>query len=278
LTVTLSDNDSSTTLTLDQAQELSNEWSSAVEASAFMGQSAEDTFLSSFAHEGRVALSGTTHGQELSQRADYSSDPLFALAEWALQFEAFVNGGQGSGYAIERGYRSDKLTEGVLESVQWTWSGGDPYTLEWSLSYLRGKNAGPTNSVTPGGVGAASDYTANGEKLPNIEEVTLEKSQSYEMFRRAFAENPEDNDIMSVEGPVRRIDVVGEITGTVTERNDFDDYITQYIGQDTTVTLEDQLTGRDFDVMIDGYEPTDQAGLTRVSEYQLSMVEGLPTD
>jgi len=278
MTVTLSDNDSDTTLTLDQAQELSNEFSSAVEASSFLGESAEETFLSSFAHEGRVALSGTTHGRELANRADYSPDPLFALAEWALQFEAFVNGGQGDGYTIERGYRADEFNDGVLESVRWTWRGGDPYTLDWSLSYLRGRNRGPTESVTPGGVKAASDYTINGEKLPNIEEVTVEKTQSYEMFRRAFAEDPEDNDLMSTDGPIRRIDIVGEITGTVAERNDFDDYITQYIGQDTTVTLEDQLTGREFDAMIDTYEPTDQAGLTRVNEYQLGMVEGLPTD
>jgi len=278
MTVTLYDNDSNTKLTLDQAQELSNEFSAAVEASAFLGQSAEDTFLSSFEHEGRVALSGTTHGKELAKRSDYSPDPLFALAEWALQFEAFVNGGQGGGYTIERGYRTDRLEDGVLESVQWTWRGGDPYTLDWSLSYVRGKNSGPSKSVTPDGVGAASDYTINGTKLPHIEEVTVEKTQSYEMFRRAFAEDPEDNDLMPIEGPIRRIDIVGEITGTAEERGDFDDYISKYIGQDTTVSLEDQLTGRYFDVMIDEYEPTDQAGLTRVSEYQLSMVEGLPTD
>lgn len=269
----LSDPATGTELPLWNAEELRSERSAALNASPITGTEAAQTYLTSLEQDARATLTGTVTAPRLARDSRFASDPVTALAEWAVQFEAFVNGGQGDGYTLERQYRSDSY-QGVIESAQWTRAGGEPYELRWNATFIRGIGTGVENSVAPASVSPGGTITLDGTALPNVREFQIEKSQSFEVYRRAFAETPGDNDIFSDAGATRRITVLGRVTGDAAARNSFDGTITQTLGQDELVTLRDALTGRTFTGMLDSYDATDEAGRTRLGDFALEFVEG----
>ncbi len=114
----------------------------------------------------------------------------------------------------------------------------------------------------------------NGVTIPYITEMAVSKSQEIEVTRRTFADSPEDNDITSTGGAVRQINITGQNVGSDAERNTFRDNLSDVIGQDTIVTVEDGLTGRTYEGMITSYEGTDEAGWSRYGEFGLQFVEG----
>lgn len=273
MSLLLSDPASGTELPLWQASDFQDERSAALNVTPITGTDSEQAFLTSLEQDARATLSGRATAPRLSRDGRFSSDPGLALAEWAVQFLAFVNGGQGDGYTIERQYRNDSVT-GFIETAEWTYAGGEPYDLRWNLSFVRGQGTGVTNSVAASVGNRGGQLELDGEPLPNARELQIEKSQSVEVFRRAFAENADDNDLFSDGGARRRIAVTGDVTGDAAARNQFTDTITQTLGQDELVDLFDPFTGKTFTGMIDTYDDIDESGRTRLGEYALEFVEG----
>mgnify|MGYP000376683864 CR=1 FL=1 len=275
MSLQLSDPVSGTTLPLWQASELRSERSAALDVSPITGQESTQAFLTALEQDGRATISGTVTAQRLARDTTYgfSSDPVTALAEWAVRFEAFVNGGQGDGYDLDRQYRNDTFT-GVVETAEWTRAGGAPRELGWNLSFIRGAGAGVDNDLVEPSVSPGGDITLDGVTLPNVREFQVEKSQSFEVYRRAFAETAEDNDLFSDAGATRRITIVGSNVGDAATRNTFDDNVTASLGQDELVTLRDALTGRTFEGMIGSYDATDESGRTRLGDYAVEFVVG----
>lgn len=265
--------DNTNTLPLWNAQEGRSQESAALDTSPIPGFESDDAFLTALQQQASVELSGVVTANRLSRDSRFDNDPETALAQWAVQLERFVNGGQGDGYTLSRNYRNDSFN-GVIETAQWTRNGGEPLQLRWNVSFLRGQGTDVKNSTDIPTVSPGGDITLDGNVLPQVREFQIEKSQSWEIYRRTFAENGGDNDLGSSVGATRRIRVIGQVDGTATERNQFDADITDTLGQDTLITLRDALTGRTFEGMIDSYDATDESGLTRLNEYAIEFVEG----
>lgn len=273
MVVTLSDGAGS--IELFQAQSLANETEGSVDVSPPPGFDSDTPFLTSLEQSGRATLQGVATGPRLSRDPDYNSDPLTALAEWAVAFESFVNGAQGDGYTLSRDYRNDSFN-GYVETGSWTRRGGEKLELGWSMTFIRGQGAGPKNARTTQPVSPGGDYKLDGQKLEGITEVQVEKQQGVNVARRSAQAglSPDDNDLFSDEGATRTVRVTGRVPGDEATRNSFDATITDSIGQDEIVTFRDAFTGRTFDGMIRNFDATDEAGITRLGDYAVEFVEG----
>jgi len=273
MTLTLTDPASGTSVELYHADDLRSDVQGSAEASPPPGFDSDQPFLSQLTHEGRATITGEVSAMKLSRTAGYSDNPRTALAEWAVRFLAFVNGGQGDGYELTRGYRGDTF-QGYVESQEYSVRGGEPFSLGYSLEFVRGKGFGATNAVTIPSASPTESWIVDGTELPTITEASVQKTQSVEVTRRTFAETPEDNDITSNGGAVREINVTGTVEGSEAERNTFDDNLSDTIGQDSLVDFENGLTGEIYTGMVQSYEATDEAGLTRLGDFGLRFVEG----
>lgn len=276
MTLTLSDPQSGTDVELYHADELRSDVQGSVEPSPPPGFSSDEPFLTQLTQDGRVTITGEVSANELTRSGDYSSDPRTALAGWLVRFESFLNGAQGKGYDLALDYRS-MTYQGYIETLEWSYRGGEPYTLGFNLEFQRGTGFGAYQEPTFGAVSPTGTWRVNGVEIPYIREVSVTKSQEIEATRRTFADSPGANDITSTGGAVREINLTGQNVGTDTERNAFRDSFTDVIGQDTIVTVEDGLTGRTYDGMITSYEGTDEAGFTRIGDFGLQFVEGQNT-
>lgn len=275
MALTISDRDGQFSMPLLAGQELRNQRSGGVNATAIMGFDADSTFLTALEQSGRVTISGVATGNRISDESGFSNDYDTALAEWVLQLEALVNGQQGDGYQLSRDYRNDTIN-GTIETAEWTRRGGEVWEVGWNMEIVRGDGAGPYDQVTWSlpGTATTGSYEVAGETLSNVREFQVEKTQPFEQYRRAFADSPDENDLLADAGALRRITVIGEVEGTETERNNFDDSLTSSIGQDTSVTVRDKLTGRELSGFVDSYDATDEAGRSRLGEFAVEVVAG----
>jgi len=273
MAVTLTDPTANASLTLYSAEEHVNEQSAALDASPFISFDSEQTFLSSLEQDARLTFTGTATGLRISRQSGFSNTPVEALAEWVVEFEAFVNGGQGDGYELSRDYRSDTF-DGVVSQASWRRQGGEQLAVAWDLEFIIGDSVGVTQERSVPSVTTGQTYTVDGTTIDAIREFGIEKSQDFGVFRRAFADSAADNDITAESGARRRVTMTGFIKGDESARNTFDDNITSSLGQDTLIDVVDGLTGRTITGMIEDYETTDEAGRTRLGEFGLSVVEG----
>jgi hypothetical protein len=276
--LTLTDPVSGTTLELYNAQSSSNDRQGSVDVSPYTGFDSDQAFLSSLEQQGSFTIQGAVTGRRLSQLAGYSSDPQTALAEWAVTFEAFVNGAPGNGYTLTRGYRTGTDFTGIVETARWSRRGGESVELGYSLEFVRGQAAGVSEPVSPDSLGTATTWTVDGVSFAGIDEVSVEKSMPVDVYRRTFAEDPDDNDLLNRAGATRRVSLTGQLVGDAASRNSTEDSLTSSIGNDEIVTVEDGFTGRTYDGMIESVENTDEAGRTRIGDVGVEFVEGTTQD
>jgi hypothetical protein len=273
MTVELSDPDFGTTLELIQAQEAQQSAVGAVDATPIQGEDSDQTYLTAIEQSGTLRYSGLVTGFRLSNRAGYSSDPQTALAEWALDAERYVDGAQGTGYEFTNTLTGETRS-GVIGSFEWVRRGGAPYELEWSLSVTRGEGADPVAQTSPDPVGAATALTVDGETIDTYRELQVSKSEETDPFRRAFADSPADNDVLTEGGATREITAIGRVSGDAAARRAFDDAITASIGQDEFIDVTEPFTGRTYTGMINDYESSREAGITRLGDFALTVIEG----
>ena len=275
MTIDLSDPDGGTSLTLWQAQQAEVSTLGAVSATPSLGEDSENTFLTSIEQSGDLRYSGVVTGNRLSRQAGYSSDPVTALAEWVLDAERYVDGAQGTGYDITD-TRTGRTRRGIIESFEWTRAAGAPLQVEYNLGVTLGEGTDPTGVTAPDPVGSETALSVSGQTIDTYREIQVEKSQNTDPVRRAFAEDPSDNDVLTDSGAEREITVVGRVSGSKADRLAFDDALRSTIGQDEFITVTEPFTGRAFVGMINDYESSDEAGITRLGDFSLSVIEGLP--
>lgn len=273
MAVELTDSASGITLPLWNAQELRKEQDAGVDAYSAMSFDSENTFLTSLDQGEQISLTGEVTANRLTRDSRFSSDERTALAEWAVKLEAFIDGGQGGGYTLERNYVGDSF-QGVIEAAQWTTRGGEPYSLDWNLTFLRGEGSSVEKTVAPDSVTPGGNWEIDGYTVSYPTEFQMEKSQTFEVYRRALAEDGSDNDIFPETGARRRITIIADVTGDESTRETFYDNITTSFGQNDTVTVRDALTGREFTGVIGSFDTTDESGLTRLGEFSMEIVQG----
>jgi len=273
MTLTLSDPASGTSLELYNAQTLRNDRQAQVNASPFTGDDSEETYLTALENDGRIEIQGAVTGPRLARSASWPSDPQVALGEWAATLDAFVNGAPGNGFTLTLDYRNQSFA-GVPETVQWTARGGEVWELGYSFTYLLGDAVGLTDPVTPTTASAGGDLVIDGTTIPSFREFSSQKEQPLNMARIAFADSPEDNTISTEGGVTRTLTATGQFAGDAAARNSFDAALKDTVGQDTLVDVQDPFTGRTYTGMISSYESTDEAGLTRLGEWGLEVIEG----
>lgn len=283
--VELSDPASGTTLTLFGSNSLSDSQNAGMDVSPPPGFDSEEAFLVSMEQDGQVTLQGAATAKRLSRAAAFSSDPITALAEFCATLEAFVNGGQGKGYDLTKNYRDGTTYTGYVQSMEWSVRGGEDWEAGYALEFVRGEGFGVQNDVSVGPVNPGGpDFDGDGEPdweirvdgqtIPTFTEFQMAKEQEVSAARRLYADSPDENDLTSDGGAVRTITVTGEVEGDGAERRQFDADLTDTLGQDTLIDLEEPFTGRTFTGMVEDFEGTDEAGLLRIGEYGFSLVEG----
>jgi len=275
MTIDLSDPDGGTSLTLWQAQTAEVSTLGAVDATSVQGEDSDQTFLTSIEQSGDLRYSGVVTGNRLSRQAGYSSDPVTALAEWVLDAERYVDGAQGTGYDLTD-TRTGRTRRGVIESFEWTRAAGAPLQVEYNLGVTLGEGADPTGVTAPDAIGDATVLSVGGETIDTYREIQVSKSEETDAVRRAFADDPSDNDVLTDGGATREITAVGRVSGLKADRLAFDDALRSTIGQDEFVTVTEPFTGRTFEGMINDFESSDEAGITRLGDFALTVVEGAP--
>jgi len=269
---TLTDKNSSFSLTLYNSQQAQDNRNAGLNVTAPTFQDSDATILTALEQQGRATISGVATAPRLSRQAAFSADPRTALAEWYAKLLAVVNGRQGSGYTIDVPSKNTTY-DGLVQTAAATVRGGEFLQVDWDIEFVRGVAVDVQSDPSPVSV-SPGEYRIASTVPDAITEWQVEDSQGVETYRRTFAENGGDNDLGSSVGATRRIRVIGQVDGTVAERNQFDADITDTLGQDTLITLRDALTGRTFEGMLDSYDATDESGLTRLNEYAIEFVEG----
>ena len=235
------------------------------------GDTPDQTLLVGLESQEEFALSGEASGVHLSTLDGYPDAPLEALAEYACELEAYVNANQGTGWAFTERER-DKTFNGVIESVSWRRAAGEPFTLEWDMSVMWAQATMASGAHSPESFSLGGTPTLAGQDLGAVDETQVEREQDIEQYPVALAD-PGQNQALANSGVIREVTIVGRITDE-SRRNTFDDNIQQNMGNDTIVTYEEPFPGRTLQGMIQDFDSTRTAGLTRIGEYQLTFVEG----
>lgn len=271
--VDLYDRASGSELPLYNVQSIRNDRQGSVNSTPFIGDDSEETFVTSLENGQSFDIQGVTTAQRLSRLGAWPSDPQQARAEWIAELDSFVNGAPGSGYELRRDYRSDSFV-GVPEDVTWTVRGGEAFEVGYTVQFRVGDPVGLSAGTNPTTGTHGGDIKVDGTTVPTFREFQSQKSQNLTVARRAFASDPSENDITTDSGVTRTVRIVGEIEGTESERNTFDSNLAGSIGQDTIIDVEDPFTGRTYSGVVRSYESTDEAGVTRLGEFGVEVVEG----
>lgn len=283
--VDLHDPASGTSLTLYGANSLTDSRNAGMDVSPPPGFEGDEAFLSSMEQVEDVTIQGAATAKRLSRQSEFSNDPATALAEWCATLEAFVNGGQGNGYELTKNYRDGATFNGCVNSIEWSIRGGENWEAGYALEFMRGTGFGVTRdvavqSVNPGGPDRDGDgdpdweLRVDGTTLPTFTEFQMSKEQEISRTQWLLADDAEKNSLTSDSGAVRRITITGQHEGSAAERRQFDDDVSDTLGQQTVIDLEEPFTGRTFSGMLESYEGTDEAGLTRLGEFGFDFVQG----
>lgn len=267
--VTISNGSKSTRLW--NGQESQRQIQGNVRVDSVFNTGAGDTLLTGLEAQERATYTGKATGNRLSRQAGYSSDPVEALAEWVVEMETYVNGRQGGGYTLEDTER-DRTINGVLGQFGWQRSRAELYAVEWDIDFIRGEGIMGMSNSMPGSVSPQRKAYIDGWDLGSLTQWRCDKQQPFQVYPEAFAE-PGENPIKSDGGAVRQFTLVGRLDGE-DYRNQFDDHIRTLVGSDSIVEYESAFPGRSIPVMIRNYESTREAGVTRLGEYSVEMVQG----
>ena len=253
-------------------QEWRDSSNGSVRIDAIYGDNAEQTLLTGLESVEEIEITGTASGYRLANEGGYSNDPVTALAEWVAEVESYVNGRQGEGWTLED-TRTGDTQNSIIELFGFQREAGAKYEVSWDLSMVNAQAMMADSPSSPEDVSPSTTATLDGIDLDSVDVWREQKRQDVEVYPIAFAQEGE-NEALANSGAYRQVMIRGERTGTYQERGDFDDSMKSLIGQDNIVTYSSSFPGREMDVMVKEYESTEEAGLTRIGEYILELVEG----
>lgn len=227
--------------------------------------------------EGQREIRGTVTGR---RRADQSGtdDWEQALADYVDLLESHVDEFQGDGYTLE----DDQLgieRRGILESVEWSRTPGQPFDLEYQASFRVGRGtmgAEPIERRNPT-VDTAMDVPlrVDGIDLPGFRDYQVSRSVGVEARPVYDRETAENNDIIMQEGVNWQFTFEGTHVGTTEERQSAHDALDALVATKEPVTLETRFPGYSIDGFVIGYEPVQQARFAdNMDHYRLEFLYG----
>lgn len=254
-----------------QAQQDQTESRGDVDVKAFPNDDSDQALLVGLEALERLQYNGIATGLRLATNASYSSDPKTALAEWVAKIEALVDGKQGEGYTLVDDERSDNINV-VIESFGWQREEGAALEVQWDMSVIWARGMMVSQDTTPDSVSPSQSWSLDGISLPPISSYRQTKDMQLEPVALPLS-NPGEDDVKHQSGAQRRILINGQVTDTE-GLTTFDDQMQNRVGKDRIVTFSSGFPGRSKDVMINNYEGTREAGVTRMGEYVLELIEG----
>lgn len=242
-------------------------------------QDSSETLISSLTQQEQVSLNGRATGLRLARdgslsRADggsFSNDPLTALAEWAQDLMSFVSSEQGSNVSLQSVERS-RTINGIVSRFQWTKANNARYEIRYDFEFKRGDAILDQKSTSVGTAFPSQTATLGGTDLQYVNQWSESKELDTGTAAIAFADDPEQNTILPNSGAVRTIQLVGEVVDNL---NTFDSNILSLLGENQTATYSSAFPGHDLEVAVRSFEPTREAGRTRIGEYSLELIEGI---
>jgi hypothetical protein len=277
VTVTIESLDSAYAVDLAITQETTDVREASAQVISVPGGGPDETIVVDLTGSETVSLSGTASAYELAERPDFSDQPVRYndnIAQFALEFEAVVNGAQGQGYRLTG--LPDGPYEGVVENVSWEMVGGEPHTLGWSLTMQLAEGVGefsvpqPVGSTTVTGGG----FFIDGEVIERVDRKFMERRQQVDIYELALSD-PEDNTAVPTGGAIREWTIQGRVNARATHLDDIDAAVRGSMGDGQTVEFYSLFPDRSFDVVITNWETTRRGGEPETTmEYVLEMVEG----
>jgi hypothetical protein len=255
------------------AETATRESDGGVSATNAPGFSPEQTLVQSFTQRDRIDVTGVATGPRLAADAEYADDPRRAVAQWALQLQAWVNGQQGSDGFLFDSPERDESTQVFIESITQTWGQGAPLEVGYDLTLVVGTSDMRPSDPSVSAPTLSSSVSFAGQDLGHIERWEVEIQEGFDVFALALPESAEQNQLLASTGPIRRWTLVGTEIGDATARTNFDQNIRNEIATSESATLTTPF-GKAYQAQVDDYESTRSAGLTRVGEYQLSLIQG----
>lgn len=271
--------DGSSTVTLLHTQEDVGTSKARVQPIPIPTFDSDETILIDFTNEEKPQLNGKANGIYLANssvtRADgssYSSDPVTALAQWVQDVMAFINGSQGEGYTLSSTERNRDINVAV-KNFSWRRTKGNQYEVNWDMQLVRGDVTMTDGTISPNSVNIGSSWTLAGNDLHSVRDYTEIKKQGLQSSPIPLG-SPSENIVFQKEGTKREIIITGRVDATQSTRNSFDSSIRNLIGDNTTSTYSSAFPGHDLEVMVKSFDPTREAGLTRIGDYSLKLIEG----
>ena len=245
-----------------------------VDATASPSFDSDEAFLSGLTRQQQSEVTGKATAIRLSNQAGYSDDPVTALAEWVQEVMALINGKQGTGFELVHDERGETINI-VLEDFAWTRSAGARFEVDWDMKLRVGEGIMVQEDTAPNPANPSSSWSLDGDDLHKPIQYREQKKMQFKPTPIAFASSPEENLQEATSGALRTVTISAEYTGPVPERNSFDQTMKGLIGQDQLVTYSSAFPGHELSVMVNNYESTQEAGITKHGEYSLELIEGV---
>lgn len=243
-----------------------------VRVDSIVGDRSKDTLLTGLESQESFNFIGRATGNRISLQSGYSDDPNVALAQWVSEMEAKVNGQQGRGYDLVHLDRDEEYNV-VIENFSWSRTGGSKYEVQYDIVLKWGIGIMSLRDPAPLSVNPTTTTKIGGFEIDGIESIQTTLSQKYQVYELAFAP-PGGNEYASDTGAKRQVIITGQVTGDTEERNQFDREMRSLVGIDETVTYKEAFPGREFKVMVDSYNSARKAGLTRMGDFSIELIEG----
>lgn len=235
--------------------------------------SSEEALLTGFEQKESRVIPGRATANRISNQSGYSNDLSTALCEFAATLESFCNPEQGEGYTLTDDERGESVTV-VVEQVSWVYKSDRSLDLRWEVTVRRSEGLMTSTSRNVESVSPGSTTTLDGNDLGHTRQIHLTKKLGLRDYLVALANTPDDNAALPEGGVTRQIDVSGDKYGSQSARNSWEDSLRALLGRDNIVTYSSGFPGRDLKVMLDEFDDTRTAGDTRITSYNLRVIEG----
>lgn len=230
-----------------------------------------------------ISLSGTATGIRLSKMDGYDDDPVVALAEWVVEFESLISGGQGSGYNLHSDER-DRTLSVFVGDLTWQRFTGETMDVSWTIDLHRGNVVDTQNAPSPLSVNLRDQMRiSTGDSLytlPTPVEYMVEKRQGNSLFPIPQYDEPDydANEVVGMEGAIRQVNIEGRFGGSRSEINAFDEDMRSLTGGNQAVSIRLPFPGYELHGIIDFFDGVREAGRPNVATYRLSFTEGESTE
>lgn len=238
-----------------------------------------DPLIHTQTRERAESIRGLVTGNRRAENDPTTSDPRQAIANYADLLESHVDNFQGDGYTYEDDILDKNLT-GMLTSIQWSVTPGQPDSLDYQASFTVGQGVMESQPITRQNptvdTGMDVMLRVDGIDLPGMRDYQLSREINVDakgVFDRDTAQN---NDIVPQEGAVTTITFEGTLTGSASSRATTDANLNALVATDNEVTLETKFPGYNLDGFVTGYDSDQRQELgTEQHYFTLEFTEGI---